>query len=129
VLPTNEAWRRIEAHPKAHLALEDQSRLHQLAEIMLGGARSLATSRSGSVPAGGGGSSGGSGQAKIPVEYEHVTGSGRGGNADQEDRPRLVPEDELIRCQMQRRVTTLAKRNVDEGWIWLNRFDREFGKG
>jgi hypothetical protein len=45
------------------------------------------------------------------------------------NRLRLVPEDELIWCQMQQRVTTLAKRNVDEGWIWLNCFDQEFGKG
>jgi hypothetical protein len=78
VLPTNKAWHQIEAHPKAHLALEDQSQLHQL---MLGGAWSLATSCSGFVSAGGGSSSGGSGQVKIP---EHVSGSGCRGNADQE---------------------------------------------
>jgi hypothetical protein len=127
-LPTEEAWRRIEAHPKAHLALEDRSRLHQLAEIMLGGARPLVPSRAGSVSAAGGSS----GQAKIQVEYELASGSGGGGGNidDEEGKPRLVPEDELIRCQRQpRRITTLPKRNVSEGWSWLDHFDREFGRG
>ena len=126
-LPTEEAWRQIEAHPRAHLALEDQTRLHQLAEIMLGGARSLVSSGAGSVSA----APGSSGQAKIRVEYEHAPGSGNGGrNADEEGKPRLVPEDELIRCQGQRRgITTLPKRNVSEGWNWLDHFDREFGRG
>jgi hypothetical protein len=130
-LPTEEAWRRIETHPKARLALEDRSRLHQLAEIMLGGARSLVPSRAGSVSAGGSGSGdGGSWQAKIQVEYENGSGSGGGGNGDEELKPRLVPEDELIRCQRQpRRITTLPKRNVSEGWNWLDHFDREFGRG
>lgn len=132
-LPTEEAWRQIETHPKAHLALEDRSRLHQLAEIMLGGPRSSVPSRAGSVSAaasvaGGGGSSW---QAKIQVEYEFASVSGGGGgNGDEEDKPRLVPEDELIRCQRQpRRITTLPKRNVSEGWNWLDHFDREFGRG
>ena len=126
-LPTEEAWRRIEAHPKAHLALEDQTRLHQLAEIMLGGARSFVSSRAGSVSA----APGGSGQARIQVEYEHAPGSGSGGrDGEEEGKPRLVPEDELIRCQRQRRgITTLPKRNVSEGWNWLDHFDREFGRG
>ena len=129
-LPTEEAWRRIEAHPKAHLALEDRSRLHQLAEIMLGGARSLVSSRAGSVPAAAGASGSGSGQAKIQVEYEGVCGSGSGENGGEESRPRLVPEDELLRCQRQRRrITTLPKRSVSEGWNWLDHFDREFGRG
>ena len=130
-LPTEEAWRRIETHPKAHLALEDRSRLHQLAEIMLGGARSLIPSRAGSVSAGGSGD-GSSWQAKIQVEYENASG-GRGagdGDGDEERKLRLVPEDELIRCQRQRRrITTLPKRNVSEGWNWLDHFDREFGRG
>ena len=128
-LPTEEAWRRIEAHPKAHLALEDRSRLHQLAEIMLGGARSVVPSRAGSVSAAA--AAGSSGQATIQVEYESPCGSRGGeGNGDEEDKPRLVPEDELIRCQRQpRRITTLPKRNVSEGWNWLDHFDREFGRG
>ena len=125
-LPTDEAWRRIETHPRAHLALEDQSRLHQLAEIMLGGARSLVSSRAGSIPS----AAGGSGQAKIQVEYEHASGGGSGGNGDEEGKPKLVPEDELIRCQRQRRrITTLPKRNLSEGLNWLDHFDREFGRG
>ena len=128
-LPTEEAWRRIETHPRAHLALEDRSRLHQLAEIMLGGTRSLVPSRAGSVSAGAGG--GGSWQAKIQVEYELASVSGGGeGDGDEEDKPRLVPEDELIRCQRQpRRITMLPKRNVSEGLNWLDHFDREFGRG
>ena len=126
-LPTEEAWRRIETHPRAHLALEDRSRLHQLAEIMLGGTRSLVPSRAGSVSAGGDGSW----QAKIQVEYELASVSGGGeGDGDEEDKPRLVPEDELIRCQRQpRRITMLPKRNVSEGLNWLDHFDREFGRG
>ena len=126
-LPTEEAWRRIEAHPKAHLALEDQTRLHQLAEIMLDGARSLVSSGPRLVSA----APSGSGQAKIQVEYEHTSESGSGGrNGDEEGKPRLVPEDELIQCQRQRRgITTLPKRNVSEGWNWLDHFDREFGRG
>ena len=129
-LPTEEAWRRIETHPRAHLALEDRSRLHQLAEIMLGGTRSLVPSRAGSVSAAGGSGGGSSWQARIQVEYEPASVSGGGDNGDEEDKPRLVPEDELIRCQRQpRRITMLPKRNVSEGWNWLDHFDREFGRG
>ena len=127
-LPTEEAWRQIETHTKAHMVLEDRSRLHQLAEIMLGGTRSLVPSRAGSVSGGGS-----SWQAKIQVEYELASVSGGGGgdgDGDEEDKPRLVPEDELIRCQRQpRRITKLPKRNVSEGWNWLDHFDREFGRG
>ena len=110
------------------MVLEDRSRLHQLAEIMLGGTRSLVPSRAGSVSGGGS-----SWQAKIQVEYELASVSGGGGgdgDGDEEDKPRLVPEDELIRCQRQpRRITKLPKRNVSEGWNWLDHFDREFGRG
>ena len=129
-LPTEEAWRRIETHPKAHLALEDRSRLHQLAEIMLGGSVS-GGGGDGSGGGGGGGGGGSSWQAKIQVEYEPASGSrGGGGNDDDERKLTLVPEDELIRCQRKpRRITTLPKRNVSQGWNWLDHFDREFGRG